>query len=473
MKSLYKYSLIALLGLSGCEKSLEAGIPLGKFVSSGVFQTDDLAHAAVRGMYTSMNYAVAASRPFQGGLTTTFSLSSDEYVLGVYSEAQTEISENNLFPTSVIVSNTWGAYYNYIVQANMIIENAERSTGLSPVVKSSIIAEARFVRAFSLFYLTNIYGDIPLTLTSDYEKNASIFTSSQTEVYDQVIKDLLYAQDNLLGNNTAAGFRSRPSKWSATALLARVYLYQKKWAEAEEAATAVIGQNSIYQLETLDNVFPTTSREAIWALHNVGANLFVPDVNTVQGPVANNSLFRLSPYTLSRFDANDQRKVRWTKTIGTTTAQYKFKTYSNIAVGAKAEATMVLRLAEQYLIRAEARAMQPGKLADAILDVDILRTRAGAVANSTGANAANTFKTIGFSNPSISPDELVKEIYDERLRELFGEFAHRWFDAKRATNDLHTFFDGRKPLIEDTDAFFPIPQRELDFNKNLKQRDGY
>lgn len=477
MKSIYKYSLVLLLGLSSCEKSLDADIPVGKFVSSGVFQDKDLAEAAVRGIYASMVNFFVSVRPFQASLATTLSLSSDEYVLGAYNANQTLIFENNLAPEMDIVGSIWNAYYNSILQCNMIIENATGSTALAPDFQKSIIAEARFIRAFNFFYLTNIYGDVPMHLTSDYAQNALRATSAPADIYKQMIEDLLYAQDNLTGNSTTAGSRSRPSKWSATALLARVYLYQKNWAAAEQAASAVIGQSSIYQLETLDNVFLTTSREAIWALHNYSTNLYVPDASDVQGPVATNSAFRFSAFTLSRFDANDQRKVKWTKTLttatGTTTAQYKFKTYANSPAGAKAEATMELRLAEQYLIRAEARAMQPGKLADAIKDVDVIRIRAGAVADNVGANAANTFKTIGFSTPAITSDELVKVIYDERIRELFGEFAHRWFDAKRATNDLKTFFENRKPLIAQTDAFFPVPKRELDFNKNIKQRNGY
>nr|WP_121271500.1 RagB/SusD family nutrient uptake outer membrane protein [Pedobacter schmidteae] len=474
MKSLsYIYALILTLAVSSCEKTIEVDIPMGKFTNDAVYNTDDLAQAGVRGIYASMVPAFS-SNPFQGVISTSMGLLSDELLRGSYDDSQRQLLENNLFPNSSIVSGLWNSYYNYILQANMVYENSERSTGLSAAVRQSIMGEARFVRALSFFYLANTYGDVPLTLTSDYTKNSLLPVSSPEEVYKQIVADLLFAQENMTGNSTAVGFRHRPTKWSATALLARVYLYQKNWKAAELAASAVISQNGIYKLESnLDNVFLTTSTEAIWFLNNAGTNLYTGETSSLQGGATSNTQFLLSDYMLSRFQGNDQRKLKWTKTFGLTTAPYKFKVYSNTQVAAKAEAVMILRLAEQYLIRAEARAMQDN-LVDAIKDVDVLRLRAGAAPDNDGANSTNTFKTIGFSNPGINKVDLVKVIYDERLRELFAELGHRWFDAKRATVNLDVFFEGRKPGIAATDAFFPIPEREIQFNPNIGgQRDGY
>lgn len=474
MKSLYIYSLIVVMAISGCEKAVEVDIPMGKFTNNAVYNTDDLAQAAVRGLYASMA-AVFSTNPFQGAISGPFGLLSDELIRGSYDDQQRQLLENSLTPTSSSVAGLWNAYYNYVLQANMIYENAELSTGLTPGVRQSIMGEARFVRALSLFYLTNIYGDVPLTLTSDYNKNALLPVSSQDEVYKQIVADLIYAQENMLKNSVAVGQRHRPGKLAATALLARVYLYQKNWSAVEQAASAVIAQNNTYKLENLDNVFLTTSTEAIWLLSNAGVNLYTLETGSLQGTATSNSQFLLSPYTLSKFDDNDQRKVKWTKTFGgatPTTAPAKFKVYANTQAGAKAEAVMILRLGEQYLIRAEARAMQNNPL-DAIKDIDMLRVRAGAVADNNGVNSINTFKTIGFSNPGVKGEELVKLIYGERLRELFAELGHRWLDAKRSPVGLATFFEGRKPAITARDAFFPISERELQFNPNLIQRDGY
>ena len=146
----------------------------------------------------------------------------------------------------------------------------------------------------------------------------------------------------------------------------------------------------------------------------------------------------------------------------------KYKTFSNTDAGAKKEASTVLRLAEQYLIRAEARAMQ-NNLTGAIADVDAIRIRAGAVANDS-----KDFKTIGYATPNISQQDLLAAIYNERLLELFSEYGHRWFDAKRIRpDDLAGFFGNRKPVIKATAAYLPLPAKEILVNPNLNQSEGY
>src|SRR5690606_32954125 len=145
MKNLSKYSLVLLLGLYGCEKSLDLAIPPGTFTSDNVFQDDALALAAVRGMYGTMTSLTSSARPFQTSLTSTFSLTSDELVRKTYAPDENLLFTNNASPAQVIVGRLWTAYYNYIYQANMILENAERSTSLSPDLRTSIMAEARFV----------------------------------------------------------------------------------------------------------------------------------------------------------------------------------------------------------------------------------------------------------------------------------------------------------------------------------------
>lgn len=472
IKFIYCSIFLFISSLTSCDKALEADIPRGKFVSDVIFQNDELAEAAMRGVYSSMTYNTLGT-PFLAGFTATFSLWSDEYEKTTYSPNQKLTFENNLAPNNAVVSSFWNALYSYVYQANMVNDNVASSPKLSNHIKQKLTAESRFIRALAFFYLANIYGDVPLVLSSDYSKNAKLSVSSKQEVINQVIDDLKYAKENLSKDTyTAVGNRFRANRWVATALLSRVYLYEKNWQAAEREATEIIEQNSLFTLESLENVFLTSSREAIWALQNSSTQITTNDAVSIQGMPNSNSFFIFSPYTLQQFNPTDQRKIKWTKTIGNTTAQYKFKTYTNLA-GGKSEAPMVFRLAEQYLIRAEARAMQAGKMEGAIADVDAIRIRAGAVGDNLGNHADVSFKTIAYSMPDIEQNELVKIIYLERIRELFGEFGHRWFDAARAEEDLHGFFEGRKPNMRAAKKYFPIPQIEIERNGNLKQREDY
>src|SRR5690606_29156305 len=132
------------------------------------------------------------------------------------------------------------------------------------------------------------------------------------------------------------------------------------------------------------------------------------------------------------------------------------------SVESLAEYSMMLRLGEQYLIRAEARAKQ-GNLASAISDLDAIRDRAG-------------LPLIADINPAISQNALLDLILHEREVELFSEWGHRWFDLIRAGHA-----DERMVIVtpskggtwEITDQLLPIPYNEILLNVNLIQNPGY
>lgn len=468
MKSTYSLAvLLFLLVFGGCKKAIDVKIPAGVFTTKTIFASATSAQAAMRGIYQTMTN-VFSTTPFEATLTGNLGLNADELLRPNYSTEQQQFLDNNLNPDNGTIAGVWLAFYSYIYQANLLAESVEQSPSLSPAVKDELIGEARFIRALSFFYLTNLFNKVPVVLTSDYANNAVLPVSEQSVVYQQIIADLQYAQTRVGDKNPVAGTRFRANKWAATALLARVYLYQRQWAKAEAEATAVIAQNTVYKLESLDNVFLASSTETIWALANPGVNLYATEGTSISGSSASNTAFRMSPYLLSRFEAGDARLTSWGRVGGGVTAPFKFKVYSNTQPGAKKEAPNLLRLAEQYLIRAEARAMQDN-LTGAIADLDVVRIRAGAVANTTKA-----FQTVGFSNPNIGKGDLIKAILNERLLELFAEFGHRWLDAKRiAPDNLSLFFEDRKGTIKTTAAYYPLPSREIVYNPNLKQNDGY
>ena len=152
-----------------------------------------------------------------------------------------------------------------IYKSNAIIEGLSSSSGVSENLKNQLMGEAKFVRAFCHFYLVNLWGDVPLILTTDYKTNNSILRTEKGQVYQQIIADLKDAQ-GLLANDYSFSDnqRIRANSAVATALLARVYLYKEDWANAEAEATAVINNTAQYNLEpNLANVFRTTSKEAI------------------------------------------------------------------------------------------------------------------------------------------------------------------------------------------------------------------
>ena len=132
---------------------------------------------------------------------------------------------------------------------------------------------------------------------------------------------------------------------------------------------------------------------------------------------------------------------------------YKYKT--NTPGSGMAEFDMVFRLAEQFLIRAEARAWQDNQ-SGAKADLDEIRRRAGL--NETTAN---------------DKQSILNAILQERRVEFCFEYGHRWLDLKR-TGTINTILSVEKPATwRATAALFPIPQNAISTNIKLKQNDGY
>ncbi|MRG48803.1 RagB/SusD family nutrient uptake outer membrane protein [Chitinophaga sp. SYP-B3965] len=451
---------LMLMVAAACNKFVEVPLPITQLNTAAVFADDQKANTAIRGIYASTQYSLGTG-PFSGGLTTNLGVASDEFVKLTYGADEQQFFEFKLANTNGVVSGTlWGPMYNIIYQANVLLENVEKSPGVTPRTKDQLLGEGRFLRALNYFYLVNCFDSVPLLLTSDYRVNALAPRSSPEKVWAQIEEDLLFAQEKTGEAYMKEGVRIRANKWTATALLARMYLYRKNWAEAEKQASAVINTGA-YKLDSLNGISLLASPEAIWQIAGAGANLYTYEASKLASNATptTNMPFRLSPSLLAAFEPGDQRRVKWTRT-GTDgfPGCFKYKIYSNTQVGAKAEGSFMFRLAEQYLIRAEARAQQD-KLTDAIADVDSIRYRAG-------------LPLIKNTNPGISKADLLQAIYKERFTELFGELGHRWFDIKR-TGQADAIYSAHKTGWNATNLILPIPLSERQRNPNLSQNPGY
>jgi hypothetical protein len=455
---------ITILQLS-CKSFIEIDPPKTSLVNETVFLTNDQATAAITGAYTVLRSSGSFASGNNGGIGACAGQSSDELV--TYLAGYLPFNENQLTPEmpNGLQALYFGPYQS-IFTANSIIEGLQASNVITPLVKEQLQGEALFIRAFAHFYLVNLFGEIPLQLSSDYRITSIAKKASIEQVYQQIVADLKTAEEKLQENYPTPG-RVRPNKSTAQALLARVYLYLKDWGNAEKYASLVISKANTYSLTDFNDVFLANSREAIWQLEpsqNSGAlegTFFIPASLLV--PPGSISL--RNSFVLSAFETGDRRKDAWVRsyTIPAGTYYYPYKYKIRIATTAT-EYSMVLRLAEQYLIRAEARINQD-KIELGIEDLNTVRKRPLA----TGVNA-NTLAPL--------PTNLIKldallAVEQERKVELFSEWGHRWFDLKRsgkATAVLSLI----KPLWQPTDVLYPLPQLELNRNTNIKpQNDGY
>lgn len=476
----YILAIVLLLNLSACRKFVEVGDPKDELAAKTVFTSDATATAAVVGIYSDMN---SYNYQFANVLTTFLgAMSADDFAYAATFANFDEFKNNAVQPGNPYVATLWSQPYNFIYRANVIIEGAQQSTALSATVKNQVIGEAHFVRAFCHFYLLNLFGDVPLILGTDVKKNSDLPRTPKAEVYASVIDDLKQAKTLL--NNTYAGNgeRTRPNRVAATLMLARAYLYTGQHSLAEQEATNVITTTGYGLLDNADpanaahlsKAFLKNSNEAIWQLQVVNTAL---GRNTWEGNTIvplTSPLYRMTKDTygiIPAFETGDRRLAYWIGTYAapatpTNILYYPFKYKVRVGtVGAAAtEYSMVLRFAEAYLVRAEAR-IQQQKYDLGRDDLNVIRRRAGlADLASAGSVAAGM--------------ALVEK---ERRAELFCEWGHRWFDLKRwpSTSGAagKTRADDVLPLTKtawkSTAQLYPIPTEALRTNVSLTPNPGY
>ena len=454
------FTLMLLLVFTSCKKFLEIDPPKTSLVNETIFKNDAQATVAVTGMYAKM----AAGSYSSGNSSISFyaGLSSDELIgYGTY----LPIYENQIYPEFTTYAAVYSGPYQSIYACNSIIEGLSNASGVTPATKAQLKGEALFLRAFAYFNLVNLFGEVPIQLTTDYRITSMTVKSSVAAVYVQILTDLKNAE-TLLSDSYPTNDRTRPNKSTAQALLARVYLYLSDWANAEKYSSLLIGKTGTYNLVKLDAVFLANSLEAIWQLmpmpnrNTNDGTLFIPSSLTVAPTVVSLN----NKFVLNAFEVGDKRKDTWVKsyTNNSGTFYYPFKYRVISTVTTVTEYSMVLRLAEQYLIRAEAR-INLNNIGNGIADLNVIRQRPVAGVNSNPL--PTLLATMSKANALIALEK-------ERRVELFTEWGHRWFDLKR-TGKASEVLKPIKSQWQDSDVLYPIPEGEVNANPNISQNDGY
>ncbi|MVT09662.1 RagB/SusD family nutrient uptake outer membrane protein [Chitinophaga tropicalis] len=460
--------------IQSCYKLVEVDPPINAVVSNEIFGDNLSASSVVTGIYTDMSQGIFAGR---NSLTTIFSVSADELTSVAKPDDFLSIAFTNSLTTSD--GGIWPNLFDFIFRINAAIEGIQGSKSLSSRTASQLLGECKFLRAYMYFYLVNTYGDVPLLTSTDLKYNFTAPRVDKKLVFENIISDLKesqllldesYLTANLL--NTTSD-RVRPNKACATALLARTYLYMKNYAEAITAASMVI-ENPLYKIEGLDSVFLRESKEAIWQLQPVQASS-----NTLEAQVfvlySNDGLpagpndevrpLYISKSLYNSFPDEDKRKTKWIDSVTVDNRVYPFPyKYKIWMLGEPViEYLTMLRLAELYLIRAEAKAnlgiLEGG--ASAGYDINVIRRRAGLP-----------------DFLSTNRGDVIEEVLTQRRLELFTEFGHRWFDLKRTEridDVMGTAAVEKGGTWAPYKSLFPIPISDITRNPSLRghQNPGY
>jgi starch-binding outer membrane protein, SusD/RagB family len=443
--------------LTACQTQLLDPPPVDSLTDEVVFKrASDLPGVRV-GLYN-------AFRSIASPLVQAGDFTADNIIhIGTFTDYQ-ELGGKQITPANGVVADLWNSIYSTIYLSNFILERIGSVSSIKEADSKLVIAEAKFLRGYAYFVAANTFGGVPKVTTTNLETNKNIARASKADILAFVLEDYKAAFKDLPNKPSNAAYASKDALRAA---LARYYLYQKDWSGAELYADSVIRSTNAYQLVQFDDVvLKDFTKESIF---EVGYTL--PDYN---GDINNYFIGRRevipSNQTIAAFQTRDagRRDV----TLGFDFAKQKGNDngWSLLKYGTKDDANRnfsIFRLGEMYLIRAESR-VQQNKLATAIADINVLRTRA------TLGFVATTFKPLAPTKiTSANQTDLLLLIEKERIYELAYE-GHRWYDLVR-TGRAQTVMSAFSQNWNQKYELWPIPQAEIQRNPALagSQNPGY
>lgn len=443
------------IGFSGCSDFVEVEAPKNILVSETVFNDPVTVKSTLANIYYGMREQGMVSGTY--GLTTSLGVYSDELDYYGFDTQSSQFYQHTVLESNNTVMGWWANAYKLIYGANDIIKGVGNSTILNTEQKHLYVGQALIVRAYIHSLLVSLFGAIPYITSTDYTQNNVVARQPEEKVYANIISDLTDAIEQLDDIGEITEERVIPDHYAAKALLARMYLYTENWEMAEVTASELIDS---FNLETdLDLVFLKESKETIWQLKSGETPRNTQEANQLIIESIPGQSYALTNSLLEAFEDGDQRLVHWVDSVSDTdstiTLYFAHKYKAPFTETESLEYSIIFRLAEQYLIRSEARA-RIGNLSGAKMDLNKIRNRAGLP-----------------DTDAVTEEDLISATLRERQVEFFAERGLRWFDLKR-TGTAASILGPLKPGWKPTDELLPVPEKELEMNPNLlPQNAGY
>lgn len=522
-KTILAFSIILLM-ITSCTDSFLDKELIGVNTQNGSLDKPENVRAALNACYAHVNggdwYQVIFPRFLME------SSSDDGWGGNDYQDRPGELGVTNftgLFPSNGYVTEFYKTMHNGIRNTNFIIKSLGGVTTISPELKAQYVGEARFLRAFFYFELVkNFGGDI--ILNSFDANDATLFParSTEAEMYNTIIEDLKEAAKLLPERDQyKSSDIGRASKGAALGLLAKAYLFNKDYTNAEATAQQVISSNK-YQLESsFSSIFEpenVNGKESLFELNYVNAPGFNngPLPGVVSGAASVDGgwgWFGLTSDLENAFIAegdNIRRKATILKAGEEVDNELPTRIFPRHLINGKPAHTS-FRYYRKFYVPLSKRVGDPWRFNHIFLryaDIILIHAEASAFNNKT-AQALNSLNLVRARvklapKSNLSGDDLKKAIWNERRLELGGEGTYRWDDIRRITvngkkliasimgpNGTFVKYNttvnkdavetiGHRENInkgfyfkEGTHEFWPIPKFVIDANKNVVQNPGY
>ena len=510
----YIIMLFAVASLAaGCKKFLDEPI-IGRQNTENYFKTEADCQAAVIACYFGAHsdqwYELDRSQMMGDALSDDAfkgnSIPGDQSLFG-------DIARYHFDATNEWFGFRWSLLWKGIGNCNFAIEGITTAP-ISDAVKSGLIAQAKFLRAYCYFELVKSFGGVPLVLNvPDAQAVLSVPRSSREECFAQIVKDLSDAAAGLPERSAqGAAEIGRATKGAANAYLAKAFLYTENWVEAQKYADLVIASNQ-YRLETsFSNVWSIKNRNGVESIFefqynadqtfNLGTSLTSITRSRADGGWG----FDTPSSNLEQaFVRENDPREKWTiikqgDNVGPATANFDYTKYdTKLSENESGRNTrkfylapedrpanetshsalniIQMRYADLLLIDAEA-AYHNGNIGVALASLNLVRER---------ANRLNPGTVLPRASSGVA---LLNDIWLERRLELAME-GHRYYDLVRqhrlvqVIKDFYTYnnttstdpYDKGNPKgadVAEKHNLFPIPQQDIDLSKGvLKQNPGF
>jgi hypothetical protein len=465
-------TLLMLLLLAGCKKEFLEKSPPDALTEVGFYNSAERAQLGVNAIYVSLQSAWSIN------LYRIYDVPSGEVLLS--NTVPLEYNNFTYFPALNQIHDTWRGLYEGVYRSNLAIANIP-GINMAEALKSQYVGEAKFLRALFYFDLVNIFGAVPLVTQPLPNTDASLIARTPVaDVYKVIIADLLAAEAGLPVSHSGANL-GRVTKGAAQALLGKVYLYNKDYANAEKYFLLVINSGKYGLMDNFQEVWHRSfenNKESIFEVQfadigGSGSNgrngSYLPAVNGATGSgLATKRAFDAFDPTdprraMSIFRPGDSFAPNVSTALATFSAVWSATGYAVkkgmwpiMYVNSNGINYPIIRYADVLLMYAEA-ANELNKLTEARAAVNQVRARPSV--NMPALTAVNTG----------SKAYMFNAINKERQVELMFEFI-RFNDLRRWGLALQEL----GPIgYQAKHALFPIPQLELDINPKLTQNQGW
>lgn len=458
MKNL-KYIIVLLTAAStfiSCKKFLTID-PINAVSDENPIFDKTSSETALRGVYRQL---ASAGYYGEGYVTLGYFPSGD--IKNLTTGGAANLVNVNFRADDTNFNSAWSAIYITINRANNVISKVPKVQDplLTQQLRDQYVGEAKFIRALAYFDLARAWGGVQIVLepTTSLENRREVKRSTLGETYAQVLKDLEDAEQ-LLPNTLN---RIRATKRTVWALRARLHLYKKEWALAEEYATKLINLSSDYTLIKPYSAWfagnAVGTSESVFELEYSAINPSAIRAQ-MQHPT-NGGTYRYAPNDRFVQLLNDPNVSGGRKAlIGSVTQGGTTIWFGNLYYRLPAtDPAYIFRIAELYLIRAEARAHLDNLSATtgALFDLNKVRERADILPST-----------------AITQADILLAIENERRVEFAFE-AHRWFDLAR-TGRAKAVLEAldQNTHVEDYEYLFPIPITQIQLDHSLDPNPGY